>query len=259
MTDEQMEYTSEEVDADWGSSFAEVSQDSLLDKIHVCHVNIFDLERIAAELATSVLDESWMMSLDDGARRAYRRTVEQTARKLIEVFENNRTVEADGEDKVTAEFGEIMVSMSSSRSLEVLFEHNSLPISELWKPKLTGNEGFDFHTVCPSDLVNFGEAKFSSSRNPYGGDTGDTHGAAGQADGFFLEEKHLRDRVYLVDLVDGQKIQNLDDDKFGAIVSFSMNAANPLNVFSNAVSHAVTLPNLANAEKIYVVGVSYDG
>lgn len=238
----------------WGSTFSEVTTISDSGNVFVCHVTISDLEKIALELSKKVLDQSWITELDNRARRAYETTTLRTAQALVEVFKTVFT----SENKVASEFGELMVSMGSSKALEVVFGHRCLPIAELWKPKLAQNEGFDFHTVCIENIINFGEAKFSASSSPYGGNSGDTSGAGGQADGFISATKHLMDGIHLAHLAGEDASNNLDNDKFGIVLGFSINAVNPLLVLKNAIEHSQTYENLKKAKNIYVVGVSYE-
>lgn len=239
-------FGNEHKDDDWGCVHTEVTS-SANPKIHLCHVNISDLKKIANELSVSVLNSSWIMDMDEGARRSYERTAADTANSLVEVF---NTVIDDG--GVSGEFGELMVSMGSSRSLDVIFRHISLPISELWKPQKKQNEGFDFHTVCNKKVINFGEAKFKSL--PAASPVSD---AADQANSFFSEEKHFRDRVHLVNLVHGDAISNLDKGLFGMVIAFSMNAKNPLTVYKNAISKVESLPFFDAVGNVYIVGVSH--
>lgn len=149
-------FGNEHKDEEWGCIHTEVTS-SANPKIHLCHVNISDLKKIAFELSASVMDSSWIMDMDEGARRSYKQTASDTASSLVEVFNA-----AIADDRVSGEFGELVVSMGSSRSLKVIFQHISLPIAELWKPQRKQNEGFDFHTVCDKNVINFGEAKFKS-------------------------------------------------------------------------------------------------
>lgn len=248
MTDE-LSYGNKHQALNWSCSFLEVKTDKVAGEqnFFVCHVNVSDITKMADELSKSVMDDSWIMNLDEGARRAYQITVAETAECLVDIFKNNLFTG----DKVSVEFGEIMVSMGSSQALEIIFDHTSLPISELWKAQIKGNEGFDFHTVCSDQLINFGEAKFSGSQTPHGK-------ASNQANGFIEKDKHFRDRVHLVNLVEQEAIENLDKEEFGAVLAFSMNAQNPLTVFRNAISTALTHQNLIKAKNIYIVGVSHD-
>lgn len=232
---------------DWGCSFIEVSAPEG-PKIRLCHVNVNELERIATALTRSVLDSSWIMDMDEGARRSYQYTAAETAQSLVEVF---RQV-GDTDDSLSGEFGELMVSMGASKALEVIFEHAALPTAELWKPQKKQNEGFDFHTVCTSDFVNFGEAKYKSppASSP-------ASNAANQANGFFQQDKHYRDRVHLVNLIPDACISNLDSGLFGMVVAFSMNAQNPLTVYQNISNTIQSLPIYESLEAVYVVGVNH--
>lgn len=238
----------------WGSTFYEVSSVSATGNIFVCHASIDDLEKIALQLTTLVEDNSWVTKLDDRARRAYGQTAQKTAEALLKVFKATLSTN----NKVAIEFGELMVSMGSSKALEVVFGHRSLPIAELWKPKVAQNEGFDFHTVCSEEIINFGEAKFSNSSSPYSGISGKSSGAGGQADGFIGDGKHLMDGPHLGSLAGENCASNLDKNIFGVILAFSINAANPLTVLKNALEHSQTYENLKKAKNIYIVGVSYE-
>lgn len=240
------DFGNEHKDGDWGCVHIEVTS-SANPKIHLCHVNISDLEKIALELSRSVMNSSWIMNMDEGARRSYERTASDTANSLVHVFNA-----AIYDNKVTGEFGELMVSMGSSRSLDIIFQHISLPISELWKPQKKQNEGFDFHTVCTKNVINFGEAKFKSP--PSASPVSD---AANQANQFFTEDKHFRDRVHLVNLVHDDAISNLDKGLCGMVIAFSMNAQDPLTVYKNAISKVETLSFFDEIDNVYIVGVSH--
>lgn len=240
--------------ATWGTTFSEVVNVTALEKIFLCHAQIGDLEKLAVELSNTVIDQNWILDLDLRARRAYETTALKTAQALVEVFKTTMT----SDNKVASEFGELMVSMGASKALEIVFQHRCIPLAELWKPKLSQNEGFDFHTVCTSSIINFGEAKFSSTSSPYGGNPGDSSGAGGQADGFIGASKHLMDGVHLAHLAGEDATLNLDNDQYGVILAFSINASNPLLILKNALENSLTYENLKGAKNIYIVGVSHE-
>jgi len=102
--------------------------------------------------------------------------------------------------------------------------------------------------VFKSALVNFGEAKFSSDKNPHGP-------ALDQIDRFVTEEKHLRDRAHLINLVGDNPIEHLDNDRFGIVAAFSVNSDNPLLVFKGALKTALALAAGKNISSLYLVGV----
>ncbi len=213
--------------------------------IKVCLVEVESILQIASVLTKVVQDKSWMLNLDKGSKRAYNKTVDETALKLVEIFDK---FSLNTNSKVGGDFGELLVSIGSSRALNKLFSHKMIPIAELWKPQVKQNEGFDFHTVCKYQIINFGEAKFSSLDSPYSD-------AINQANDFIKDEKHLRDRVHLVNLVDNVAIENLDNDDFGIIASFSVNTIDPLTALINAVKSVKEKISLSTINTIYLVGV----
>ncbi|MGC1550793.1 MAG: hypothetical protein WA777_19905 [Rhodanobacter sp.] len=214
--------------------------------IRACRVSVSDVAKLANELTRTVVDTSWMSSLDKGARRAYEITVAETAELLVAIFKA-----AASPSLVSEDFGELMVSMGSARALNMLFSHNEVPLAELWKPQVKQNEGFDFHTLCPGGLVNFGEAKYSSAANPHGS-------ALNQISDFLAAEKHYRDRTHLVNIVPASAIGKLDNEEFGVIAAFSLNAVNHELVIRNAINSAGKLAKKHKISQIFIVGVSYD-
>lgn len=243
MTD-RLAYGKMYIDKSWGCDFIEVISEPSVETIKICQVHINDIAKIANELTNKVLDTSWMMSLDAGSRRSYNRTVNDTSQALVSVFEST----AESYD-VGSEFGETMVSIGSAQALEALFEHLPLPVAELWKPQLKQNEGFDFHTVCQDQMIHFGEAKYSGSSSPHGN-------AITQAKEFIYNEKHLRDRVHLVNLVSSEAVENLDKDRFGIVAAFSINSTDPLLIISNAINSAKKMLEPQKMKPVYLVGVT---
>ena len=243
MTDKPR-YGSQYSDADWGCDYFEVETDTPIGKIKVCHVIVNDIKIISEALAKKVLDTSWMTNLDVGSKRAYDRTVQETASALVEIFESTTTP-----SDVGSEFGEVMVSIGSTKALEKLFNHVILPIAELWKPQVEQNEGFDFHTVCSDMYINFGEAKYSGTTNPHGN-------AINQSKGFIDDEKHLRDYVHLRELASDPAVENLNNDSFGIVASFSINTTDPLHVLKNAIESAQDKLSADSIKAVYLVGVS---
>lgn len=233
-------------DHEWGCTHGPVSE-LAQERITAYKVTIRDVEKVAVELARTVTDTSWMVHLDSGTQRAYRATVTQTARELVKIF--NRAGKLGG--TVASDFGEVMVSLGAGRALNQVMGHYQVPLAELWKPQVKQNEGFDFHTVCQEDLINFGEAKFSAKSSPHGL-------AISQINEFITEEKHLRDRIHLASVCAPQATNNLDLDKFGVIAAFSLNGAKPLAILKNAVESAAKILGDHKISHIYLVGVAHE-
>ncbi|MBY6208366.1 MULTISPECIES: hypothetical protein [Halomonas] len=238
------EYGSHYSDLDWGCDYFEVETATSIGKIKVCHVVVNDITKISEALTKNVLDTSWMTSLDVGSQRAYDRTVQETASALVRIFEST-AITSD----VGSEFGEVMVSIGSTKALEKIFKHFILPIAELWKPQKKQNEGFDFHTVCSGEFINFGEAKYSGSINPHGN-------AINQSKEFIEQEKHLRDYVHLRELVSATSVENLNNDSYGVIASFSINTEDPFKILKKAIESAQEKLSSDSIKAVYLVGVS---
>lgn len=238
-----LNFSSKVIDPDWGCDYQEVIISLGCADVKICYVEVKNIDVFAEQLTGWVLDTSWMTGLDRGIRRQYDYTVKETSKLLIDIFRS-----AAGAGKVGEEFGELMVSIGSARGLEQIFNHAKVPIAELWKPQAKQNEGFDFHTVCKNEFVNFGEAKFSSSKNPHGP-------AMEQVNRFINEEKHLRDRGHLLNLVAANSIAHLDDDRFGAVAAFSINSQKPLAIFQNALETALEFVKGKSVKFLYLVGV----
>lgn len=235
-------------DIDWGCDHSDMSA-LATGNIRACKVSVSDIGKLAGELTRTVIDTSWMTSLDKGARRAYERTVAETAELLVRIF--NTTSLAGPGSAIQGDFGELMVSMGAARALCQVFSHHEVPLAELWKPQIKQNEGFDFHTVCGSERVHFGEAKYSAKKSPHGI-------AIDQVAEFLAAEKHFRDRTHLEKLVSTVAIRNLDDDDFGVVAAFSVNAANPDTVLKNAIENAKILASNHKISQIYLVCVIHE-
>lgn len=231
-------------DPAWGCEYWDLP--SLGDSnLRVCQVSIADIEALATSIVNAVVDRSWMADIDGLTRKGYEAAVSLTAPLLVALVSD---VAASG--KLTEDFGEIMVSIGSSRALSSVYGHVALPIAELWKPKSRNNEGFDFHTVCPRDFINFGEAKYSGSSSPHGL-------AINQIAGFIQNKKHLMDVHYLGTLCCAEAMSRLDFDEFGVIAAFSLNGVNHNVILGNASASAQELARSHAISQVALVGVTY--
>lgn len=231
---------------EWGCEFTQVSFDNVPSHIHTCLVKITDVSNIAERCIKTISSRAWISQMAPQVQRSYVKTVDDTVADLCIIFSNY--IAKKGSSKIAADFGEIMVSMGSGASLMALLNHQIIPIAELWKPQRKQNEGFDFHTLCITQLINFGEAKFSASGSPHGQ-------ALPQISRFITEDKHFRDRVHLINIAPGVPINNLDNNRFGVVAAFSINARKPLDVLRNAAKSSEKLFRPLGIKSIYLVGV----
>lgn len=62
--------------------------------------------------------------------------------------------------------------------------------------------------------------------------------------------------MHLINLVSENAIKNLDDDEFGIVAAFSVNAETPLTIFNNALKAAQEIYGDKKIKTVYLVGVS---
>lgn len=234
------------LDPDWGCEFTEILDSSNVGSVKLCHVHVTEITKIAEKLAERVMDTSWMTALDAGTRSSYEFTTIETAQALTDIF---KAVQIKG--GIVEEFGELMVSMGAAKALESVFKHTLIPIAELWKPQLKQNEGFDFHSICPKEIINFGEAKYCSNTTSYGR-------ALRQAGGFVKVQKHKRDRVHLINLASPKGIFNLDNDIHGVIAAFSVHANDQATIYKNALAKAASFAKDHKVKFVYLIGVTHE-
>lgn len=127
----------------------------------VCiHVTISNIEDEVQNMLNKVRDISWISSLGAIDQYIYnatsKRTIEDISTKIKEM------------DKapLTTSVGEYLMSFTAQNTLVEVCGHTSLPIAELLKEKVSGNPGFDYHTISQDDVLIFGEAKYSKEGTP---------------------------------------------------------------------------------------------
>jgi hypothetical protein len=210
--------------------------------VYLIAIQIDDVRGYAQELITVLNDTSWIDKLNPVGRLSFEKTAKRTINKLVVEFQTiNNTV--------TSSFGEYMVSMSAGQSLGVLLGHLVFPISELWKEKLTNNHGFDFHTQSPQQKLNFGEAKYNKTKNPY-------TEAAGQVVDFIEAGKDGNDAALISHLASPEAIENLLQTSRGFSVAFSINSLNPEAVLLNALASDFILELCCKCDELQLIGVS---
>jgi len=177
---------------------------------YISFVQIKDVNSHAKKLLREISDTSWIAKLDSISKMSYENIALETIDRLVKIFKSvNNTV--------TSDFGEFLISMSSGHCLQKKLNHEVLPLSELWKEKVSNNHGFDFHTLSPANKFSFGEAKFVSKGNSY-------TSSAKQVLRFVRECKDQRDAVHLRYFSPLVAIDNLKNGKRGFIVAFSINS-----------------------------------
>jgi hypothetical protein len=215
-------------------------------EIYRAHVKVSNIQNQAKEMITAVNDTSWLKGLGVADRLSYEARAIRTIEKLVE------NIFSKVEDVVTEEFGEYVVSDTAGKILEEAHGHKRVPLAELFKEKLSGNPGFDFHTESHSGYIAFGEAKYS------GQDGVSPHGnALSQIVGFIEAKKDLMELTDLGRFVSERALSNAAAGNKAYIAAFSINAQRPKTVINNAISSNHT-KHLAEHRELYIIGVEID-
>lgn len=211
--------------------------------VRLIQVKINDMEQRIQEVINAINDMSWCYKIADrDIKEAYIAARDRTIKTLMTDIFNDITL------PISQEVGEYVISTTAQEILVANFKHNHVPLSELWKEKTSGNPGFDFHTVTPSDLIMFGEAKFSKKKNPYGK-------GIEQASRFIEEKKDKYDKTHLLHIIKAQKpLENFSNGSRAFCVAFSLNTCRPKQILYNAAKHIKKF-NLDLHPEFFVIGV----
>lgn len=213
-------------------------------QVFSAHVKINDIEDRATEMIEILSNTSWIAKLDAVAKATFQARAKRTIDKLV------RQISSRVEDEVTTEFGEFMISESAQSALNTTFNHNKVPLAELLKEKVTGNPGFDFHTESDTNLIAFGEAKYSGSINPH-------PNAIKQIVEFIKLEKDIAELIIVKYFVSENAIEKSLKGQRAYVAAFSINSKNPENIIKNALKSDAINPLLCFPE-LYVIGIETD-
>lgn len=115
------------------------------------------------DIITSLSNLSWIAKFDKSyIRNSFFKRAEDTAEYLAD-----KILKDDG-DKITEDSGEYVVSELAREALVIELKYLDVPLAELFKEQVSGNQGFDFYSANKEKVIIFGEAKYSSGRNAYG-------------------------------------------------------------------------------------------
>ncbi|EOB4970403.1 hypothetical protein [Vibrio fluvialis] len=210
-------------------------------KIYSLAIEISDLGSRVAEMHSVIADTSWLSPLDIIDQATYEARSKPTIDKVVNDILTN--VESD----ISEEFGEYMVSDSAQTALHQHLAHIRAPLAELIKEKVSGNPGFDFHTVSPDSIVAFGEAKFSGVKNAHGR-------ALEQINRFIDDEKDVQELSDLRKFFHESAVINAAKGKKSYSAAFSITSKNVQQVMDNAL-HSKFIPPLLEYEAVYLIGV----
>ena len=114
--------------------------------INCIHIQIKDLNKVVSEMTSEISDTSWINNLKELDKLAFNATAKRTIDKVVnEIF-------SKVSNGLNEDIGEYLVSFSAQNTLVSHYNHKKIPLAELLKEKVSGNPGFDFHTISYSWL-----------------------------------------------------------------------------------------------------------
>lgn len=209
--------------------------------VHCIHVQIKDINAVAKELTDEISDTSWIPKLDRMSQQTFKATSDRTIDHLVnEIFTGVITT-------VGADIGEYIVSYVGQSVLASEYKHIKIPLAELLKEKISGNPGFDFHTISSKRFLVFGEAKFSADDTPRAI-------ALNQIGKFITLAKDFAELNSLRAFLDTDVYDHMADGKRGYAAAFSFNASNIDLIFKNALESTI-IDDLTNHHELYLIAI----
>lgn len=211
-------------------------------KINCIHVQVNNFLDIIDEFETYISSTTWIDNLDEIAQLTFKANVKKTIAKVV----NDIIAKVKTSSKLNEDIGEYLVSYSAQKSLEINYKHTLIPLAELIKEKVSGNPGFDYHSISQNNIIVFGEAKFSLY------DTPRTRALSQIVE--FIDDRDNAELLWLKPFLNEDAIKNILNDKKGYAAAFSYNNKDLQLTFKNAIN-ATELDTLVNHEEIYLIAV----
>ncbi|SHJ80114.1 hypothetical protein SAMN02745751_03408 [Dethiosulfatibacter aminovorans DSM 17477] len=211
--------------------------------VRIMHVKIRDIDARVSEMIDTIRDTCWLEGMESYERVAFEARMTRTVRKFVNML-------SDVEGGMNTSIGEIMISDTAQKVLVENVNHTKIPLADLIKERVQGNGGFDFHTESNSQLIVYGEAKYSGVSTKY-------TEAISQINDFIGD---LKDSAELIDLkyfVSQEVCDNAVEGRRGYTAAFSMICDNPNRILSNALN-SEQCQSLIGCAELYLIGVEID-
>lgn len=209
--------------------------------VNCIHVQITDLQAVVEDLHKSIADTSWINELDALSQQTFKATSERTINKFV------TEIIAGVQSNLNQDIGEYIISYAGQCVLETTYSHKKIPLAELLKEKVSGNPGFDFHTLSTKRFIVFGEAKFSMNGTPRAI-------ALNQIGDFIALKKELAELNSFRAFLDEEIEKNVLDGMRGYAAAFSFNSDNIDTIFRNALESDI-IEELIKHNELYLIAV----
>lgn len=209
-------------------------------EIHCLHIKIKNFRPIVDQFEKHICDTSWISKLDEISQKTFKATSKKTIDKIVnEIISKTST-------NVNTDIGEFIVSYAAQQALEIEHSHKLIPLAELLKEKISGNPGFDYHTISTNSYLVFGEAKFSLDSTP--------RAKALDQIASFIGDRDNSELLWLQPFLNDLTKQNIIDDKKGYAAAFSHNNDNIITTLNNALD-SEPIKEIIKFNELYLIAV----
>lgn len=163
----------------------------------------------------------------------------------------NKKLTEEDEGVITSKTGEYFVSEIARETIINELKYKDIPLSELWKEKVSSNPGFDYHSENNDSIIIFGEAKYVSKQNAYGK-------ALKQVVDFIKNKKDVKEFVDLKKFVSDEAIKNANLGRKGYAIGFSSYSTSTEDLINN-IKKSEYFNVLIKYEEIVIVAVDING
>lgn len=209
-------------------------------EINCIHIKIKDFKPIVEEFEKHISDTSWINNLDEISKITFRATSQKTIDKVV------NDIIAKISTNINEDIGEFIVSYSAQLALEIEYSHTRIPLAELLKEKISGNPGFDYHTISANNYLVFGEAKFSIDGTP--------RAKALEQIELFINDRDSSELLWLQPFIDPTTKANIINGEKGYAAAFSYNNKNILNTLNNAIT-SDPIKEIIKHKELYLIAV----
>ena len=184
-----------------------------LPNVRYVRLRVTDVSLTIQDVYNSLCDASWVnrLTVYSSVKDAYRLRVTQTSERIKDDFQNGNGV-------IDADTGEYVVSESARRYLVDQLHYMDIPLAELMKQRIIGNQGFDFFSMNMNEVLLFGEAKYRGN-----GDESGSSEALGQIHEFVFGDapRDVSDIAELQAFLTEAADRNFRENQKGYVAAFT--------------------------------------
>ena len=212
-------------------------------KVIFIRIDPYPLDDTLKYIYSEIFNKAWINKYE---KSIIRKSIEERCNRTIEKI--NEKLKRCEDDKISSEAGEYIISILGKKALTEDLNYINIPLAELWKEKVTGNPGFDFHSESIENKIIFGEAKYVCGKNAY-------NSALSQIKAFIEVKKDLLEMANLYDLVSNLASDNFENGKKGYAAAFSSTKITTRELIKNILDND-SLQKLLVYDELILVSVN---